>query len=195
MSGNKFQQRSKALIDRTYVAHRISLIQEVVAIGDDILLRLKKNQERGHRGPTECHELPLSTSSGSVHLFFECTLLRGVGTRILARDTEEESSGYSVVEYLFAPIGLLREASAVVEGTRDESDSKKSIIRYFWRWKRSITMVASKGIEMMEFVLLIGLLSVCNNVLRILRFVIRVKFLISWNDHRSIRLMIQLFLC
>lgn len=111
MSGNKFQQRSKALIDRTYVAHRISLIQEVVAIGDDILLRLKKNQERGHRGPTECHELPLSTSSGSVHLFFECTLLRGVGTRILARDTEEESSGYSVVEYLFAPIGLLREAS------------------------------------------------------------------------------------
>lgn len=51
--------------------------------------------------------------------------------RILARDTEEESSGYSVVEYLFAPIGLLREASAVVEGTRDESDSKKSIIRYF----------------------------------------------------------------
>lgn len=36
-------------------------------------------------------------------------------------------------------------------------------------------MVASKGIEMMEFVLLIGLLSVCNNVLRILRFVIRVR--------------------
>lgn len=37
-------------------------------------------------------------------------------------------------------------------------------------------MVASKGIEMMEFVLLIGLLSVCNNVLRILRFVIRKIF-------------------
>lgn len=42
------------------------------------------------------------------------------------RAREEESSRYSVVEYLFAPIELLREASTVVEGTRDESDSRKS---------------------------------------------------------------------
>lgn len=58
------------------------------------------------------------------------------------RAPEEESSCYSVVEYLFAPIGLLRE-STVVQGTRDESEEIDNQI-HFWQWKRSIgiTMVA-----------------------------------------------------